>query len=510
MANVTVQRLGDEAQADNDPHRLDAIRRDQLQLDKQISTRLSAPEIRAYGLVGGVVALLLLGTLAIFRWSFCLGVDEYAPTFGCTAATGLLWVYTVVLAVLPVAGTGVLLWGRIVRTRAEVYRARITRDRWSNPVDALAVLNKTPNDIWREFVASAAFEAEVAPFKQLPAGLDSLSQSSSQVAPKPVLTDQQQAAQTALATSQWLAVLEESPHLLIYGPSKAGKSTIAQAVVGSLGECDYVIVDPMPNKPGERKWGGVDFITLADEGDEASRIKTALQLVVDEDSRRRANMRNEVPRPLVVIIDEVLGLVDMLGVVRDAGNKTETYMSKFIRTMGASARHRGIKIILIGQGKNLIDLGLSSGTARNNYALVRAERNPATNERTAYIITPDGEQPIDVHDVPQLATRATQSGKVWLSHADAVRRPSSEDVLDNLLNQPFTDNGHGHTNGHDAPQSEEDTQRQLGLLVALREAGRTREWARDALGMEFPNELWARAGEIVEANKPKRGRKRAA
>src|SRR6266540_6809800 len=95
-------------------------------------------------------------------------------------------------------------------------------------------------------------------------------------------------------------------------------------------------------------------------------------------------------------------------------------MSRFIRTMGASARHRGIKIILIGQGKNLVDLGLSSGTARNNYALIRAERNPATNERAAYIVTPDGEQAIDVSRVPILAAQATQQGRVWLTQTSVL------------------------------------------------------------------------------------------
>jgi hypothetical protein len=238
-----------------------------------------------------------------------------------------------------------------------------------------------------------------------------------------------------LTTDEWRDALDESPHLLVYGPSKAGKSTLAQAVVAMFRGCEYVVIDPQPNKPGERKWGGIDFITLDEHGaDEYASIKTALARVKAEGDRRRRAMRTHTPRPLVVIIDEVLALVGALGTITNEEGKKEPRMAQFIRTMGYSARHRNIKIILIGQGKNLADLGLNSGTARNNYALVRAARNAATNRRSAFIDTPEGDQAIDLQQVPTLAGTLGGHAHVWLTHDQlAPREPASPSQYDDLL-----------------------------------------------------------------------------
>ena len=233
----------------------------------------------------------------------------------------------------------------------------------------------------------------------------------------------------AMPTQLWRDMLAESPHLLIYGPSKAGKSTLAQAIVAMFDGCEYVVIDPLPNKPGENKWGGIDFVTLDDEGtDEYASIKRALTAVQAEDSRRRAAMRKETPRQLIVIIDEVLALVDALGKA-----DKEPLISQFIRTMGYSARHRNIKIVLLGQGKNLKDLGLDSSTARNNYAMVRVARDPSTNVRSAFIVADDKEVPIDLRYVPQLAQAAAGRADVWLEHQGCAVTPDADRMLESLL-----------------------------------------------------------------------------
>lgn len=241
-----------------------------------------------------------------------------------------------------------------------------------------------------------------------------------------------------LTTEQWRDALDNSPHLLIYGPSKAGKSTLAQAIVAMFGNCEYLVVDPMPNKPGEKKWGGINFVTLAAGADEYAEIKAALAAVDVEDQRRRQALRTTIPRPLVIIIDEVLALVGELGIVTNEDGRKEPLISRFIRTKGYSARHRNIKIILIGQGKNLADLGLNSSTARNNYALLRVARNPATDERIAAIVTDGGEQPIDLRLVPRLALEATRRARVWSA-------PQDGQALERLLTPAAVNWGNVHT-----------------------------------------------------------------
>ena len=258
----------------------------------------------------------------------------------------------------------------------------------------------------------------------------------------PSVVDKPAPTNAHLSTQEWREALNESPHLLIYGPSKAGKSTLAQAIVAMFGQCDYFVIDPLPNKPGETKWGGVDFVTLAEQGaDEYALIKTALDAIQAEDDRRRRSMRTHTHKPLIVVIDEVLMLVGALGTLTNEEGRKEPRMSYFLRRMGVSARHRNIKIVLIGQGKNLNDLGLNSGTARNNYALVRASRNPATNERSAYIVTDDGEAPIELQHVPKLAAAVAQHAILWRSHSQlesqSVSRQRDSDLLASLLDGTF-------------------------------------------------------------------------
>lgn len=244
------------------------------------------------------------------------------------------------------------------------------------------------------------------------------------------------ASPDVLPLQTWRDALDESPHLLIYGPSKAGKSTLAQAIVAMFQGCEYVVIDPMPNKPGESKWGGIDFVTLDEHGsDEYTSIKAALAAVQAEDQRRRKAMRVETFAPLVVIIDEVLQLVDALGTAKNAEGKSEPRMAQFIRTMGATARHRNIKIILLGQGKNLSDLGLPSSTARNNYALIRVARNNATNERSAFIDAGGNEYAMDIRHVPMLAQSAANRARLWLSHraTQPQETPDADAILARLV-----------------------------------------------------------------------------
>jgi len=287
----------------------------------------------------------------------------------------------------------------------------------------------------RRYQAASLLQARIAPY-QIYKSVNVLNVTRH----NDVSTDTAPLLEDIMPGDRWRAAIAQAPHLLIYGPSMAGKSTLAQAVVADM-DAEYIVIDPLPNKPGESKWGGIDFVTLQKGTNEWGAIKAALQAIRDEDDRRRQLLDEEVFTPLVIIIDEVLGLVASLGSVKTDG-KTEPIMSRFIRLMGYSARHRNIKIILIGQGKNLSDLGLDSATARNNYALVRAQRNPATNERAAFIVTEEGEQPIDVAEVLALSQSIAIRARVWRTHRDmVVAHLANEDceMLQSMLGNPTRD-----------------------------------------------------------------------
>jgi hypothetical protein len=81
------------------------------------------------------------------------------------------------MVVLAVATPVVLIWGRVQRTRVETLRAGITRDAYSNPVPASLLQGMTMDQMAAFFMQRQQAEMQMAPFKQLPAGLDALNMS---------------------------------------------------------------------------------------------------------------------------------------------------------------------------------------------------------------------------------------------------------------------------------------------------------------------------------------------
>jgi len=365
-------------------------------------------------IVGYLIAQIIL-TILFSLWKFaycwddhfqaCQRIEDNEPyivLFAYGSVPLLALVYAIVRTYIY-----------FVQERAIARRSGMVLDRFGDsiPVELLERLDSTYYE--RRYAAASRLQQTIAPY-QIYKGVNVLNITRH----NDVATIDASLVGDMMGRDNWKARVDEMPHLLVYGPSMAGKSTLAQAVVVDM-QAEYLVIDPLPNKPGEKKWGGIDFVTLDKGDDEWGSIRVALRTIRDEDDRRRQHLDEDVFPPLVIIIDEVLGLVASLGSEKIDG-KTEAIMSRFIRLMGYSARHRNIKIILIGQGKNLSDLGLDSATARNNYALIRAQRNPATNERAAFIVTDEGEQAIDIREVLQLSQSIGTRGKVWKTHADIL------------------------------------------------------------------------------------------
>lgn len=374
------------------------------------SERRDSTDIKLWLLLFGVsVAAVILVGIALYGFLTWLYAEYDWFFWLVNGATAIVIVSVVAGAAWAIYSFGLALWNK-------ARREALTSLPGGVPIGVDSLAGNASWALSGRFLGVKMMEAERSGLRNVTQYSPSMSYGST----TPVTQEQLPAlGDWGMPQDEWVEALNDSPHLLIYGPSKAGKSTIAQAYVSTFAAVQWVVIDPMPNKPGETKWGGADFVTLDEgDGDEFGSIKRALAYIAAEDERRRRTMRTETFPPLVVVVDEVLGLVDALGMLRNAEGKTEPLMSNFIRRMGYSARHRNIKIILIGQGKNLNDLALKSGTARNNYALVRAERNAATDERAAYIVTSEGERRMDTRGVPALAKAATNRARLWLAHAD--------------------------------------------------------------------------------------------
>lgn len=397
--NKTTLPLGGAAQDDNF--------RDDGRLDPAVDTRLRSPEIYSWAIVAGVSALLLFLTLLGLRWIFCMNVNEYTPmTFGCGAANTVFWFYVMAMPIAAIATPVVLLWGRIQRTKVESYRARITRGRYNEPVDALAVINKTPQEAWAEFQLLTRESIQAAPYRQLyglPQGLDAFNTTSNQVAPAantaPPLPDAGPLVE-AMPPDEWLALLNDpdgEPHILLAGKTKAGKSTLAETLMAlrvDRGD-DIFIIDPhyQPvNKYGETTWCGLKGVG----GDSTEALRAALKAVRDEYERRK-KLANEgqMPvggfKPLTVVIDEALEIRDTL----------EKEWEAFQSVMGSGARKYNIFLILMSQSHLVKDMG-GSTAKRENFVTV------ALNEKAKLLVLSEVTDPKE-----RAAMVAELRGKPW-------------------------------------------------------------------------------------------------
>lgn len=367
--------LGGAAQADNEGHRLDYLRRDQH--DPVIGTRQSASEMLAAGVVAGAGGLVLEGILAAVKGVACWGVSSYAPTFGCTAASGLFWTYTAAIPVLAIGYLGVAIWSRIQRTRAETLRARVTRDRFSNPIDSLAVVRKTAEMNLHELLLATQAEIQMAPYKVLPAGLDALNVSSSNTnnaakADAAALPDNAQPL-AIVPVGAWLSWLTDEmvPHLLLIGKTRSGKSTLADIVLNFRAERGdkICILDPhwsTQDKRGDKKWGGLQ--PMAKNVNEI--VVVLKQLKVEfEDRKRRMQLPAGDPdftpemcfEPITILIDEVPELVTELS----ANPALKSLWGETVKIFGSGGAKVNMNVMLLSQSPNIEDVGMNAKMREN-------------------------------------------------------------------------------------------------------------------------------------------------
>jgi hypothetical protein len=491
--------LGGSAQLDNEESsHHDYIRHSQI--DKPITTRITAAEIKAIGLVVVPSALGLFLLLWIVKGIACWSVDPFTPVpLGCMFATGLYWFYLSAGVALAIGAPLLSIWSRIQRTRVEVERAGITRDRWSNPVSVRLVHQQTMEYMAAQFMASAQFERDVAPFKQYPTGLDALSISSPAAKSPEALPDNGTPVKL-LPAAEWLALLNDpdgEPHILLAGKTKAGKSTLAEVILARRVERgdEVLIIDPhyQPiNKYDEVTWCGLRGVG----GDSWQSVKDALSAVRKEYERRKklANL-GEMPRggfpALTVVIDEVPEIYESL---RDE-------WEAFQAVMGSGARKYSIYIVLITQSHLIKDIGGSTAKRENFVVIGLNEKSKMlvlsdvndTKEKQAMLEALRGQEwsaamiyRNDIHLLDRTGTKEMRPASLEGASVWSVRPEDAES----------SENGGARTDGRaDGVMVSDDDK--IGLLRAMRRDGTTRDQAREKLarmGLGFENADWTEAG----------------
>lgn len=178
----------------------------------------------------------------------------------------------------------------------------------------------------------------------------------------------------------WLPWLtdEMSPHLLLIGKTRSGKSTLADIILAFRARRgdQVAILDPhwsTQDKYGNRKWG-----SIAPMARTVAELRAALRLLKAEydDRKRRMALPASDPQftpegcfaPLTILIDEVPEVVTELAAVpksdRDHGIWGET-----VKIFGSGGAKVNMSVILLSQSPNVEDVGIN-GKMRENFTTI--------------------------------------------------------------------------------------------------------------------------------------------
>lgn len=217
-------------------------------------------------------------------------------------------------------------------------------------------------------VSSYSPSIQQLPAGKVPASADTVDAQVVEVLPELVLVD---------AWLPWLTD-EMSPHLLLIGKTRSGKSTLADIILAFRARRGdrIAILDPhwsTQDKYGNKKWGGI--APMARTVAELKAVLRALKAEYDERKRRMALPASDpqfTPEgcfpPLTILIDEVPEVVTELAALpkadRDYGIWGET-----VKIFGSGGAKVNMSVILLSQSPNVEDVGIN-GKMRENFTTI--------------------------------------------------------------------------------------------------------------------------------------------
>lgn len=196
-------------------------------------------------------------------------------------------------------------------------------------------------------------------------------------------------------------------NIRVIGETGSGKSTIAQALMGSL-DGKLIVLDPVWT-PGS--WGGLPAITVSPDGDYAP-IAQAVDDILEEMKQRTALLQQGEQHfeRLTIVADEVPDTVSEV-----------PQLGMMIRRLGQRGRHVNLHVLGIAQSDRVAAWGLEGyGDAIQNFATLYVgnkalEKIPdlAGQERPAVLEWRGKLYPLDMTAVMDLAQRPIDPERIF-------------------------------------------------------------------------------------------------
>jgi hypothetical protein len=202
----------------------------------------------------------------------------------------------------------------------------------------------------------------------------------------------------ALALRTWLDYLnaqpDHVPHLAIIGPSGAGKTTFATAVLHDR-EGQIIVITA---KEGDR-WAGLPYVGIDDDTSYRTAALTMDRLLAEVKTRLVASKHDQpVGDVLTIVVDDFSTLKNECPAAPE--------LVKLVARLGRSLR---VRLMMLSDSALVKAIGLEGeGETRSNFAFVRLARgHKGTLEIDAV------EQPIDTSAVSHLARQANLAARAW-------------------------------------------------------------------------------------------------
>ena len=157
----------------------------------------------------------------------------------------------------------------------------------------------------------------------------------------------------------WGKVLtEEAPHVMVVGPTRSGKTTLARAIAANT-DGKLFVIDPL-FQPGN--WGDLPAVTVDKETGDYEPIRRAIRGLLAEMHRRGKMLQEgnrEFPK-LTILFDEV---PDTVAEVKEAG--------ELIRRLGQRGRHSNMHLVGMSQSDRVAAWGIAGyGDVSENFCRV--------------------------------------------------------------------------------------------------------------------------------------------